>query len=69
LITRLAKSGAWPARRSSDGGTRGVCGAGRLPGSPCPPRAKQLFAYAEKYHSSGKKNNDTIFIFLLSSND
>jgi len=51
----------------SDGGTRGVRDTGRLQSSSS--RAKQLFAHAEKYHFSDKKNNDAIFIFLLSSND
>jgi len=38
----------------SDGGTHGMSGAGRLPDSPHPPRAKQSFAHVEKYHF-GKK--------------
>jgi len=50
----------------SDGRTRDVRGAGHSPGNPH-PRAQQLFAHAEKYHFSDKKNNDAIFIFLLSS--
>jgi len=43
-------------------------GVGRLPGKSRSPRAKQLSAHTKKYHSN-KKNNDVIFIFLLSSND
>jgi len=48
--------------------TCGVRGAGRLLRSLHPAR-KQLFVHAEKYHSSDKKNNDAIFIFLLLSNN
>jgi len=42
------------ASAPSDGGTHGMRGAGRLPGSPHPPRAKQLFAHVEKYHFGEK---------------
>jgi len=66
LDARPAKSGNGVTSAPSKGWTRGVRGAGRLPGIP---RAKQLFAHAEKYHSSNKKNNDAIFIFLLLSNN
>jgi len=41
LIARSARSGeAWPARRSSEGWTSSVRGAGRLPGSLRSPRVE-----------------------------
>jgi len=53
----------WPNQRAEWGWRDSRCARrGTVASSP---RAKQLFAYAEKYHSSDKKNNDAFLFFYF----